>query len=99
MNRVFTNLGNVDLSTSNHGTSQRGTQEIDIFVDGIASNSREAKLLHKFPCIVCVRTIGLDKLRERGTISHTTKVHNFTLDCTALQCFFSDSVKVLCISL
>lgn len=39
-------------STPTHSTSAsyQHTQQVDVLVDGIAGNGREAKLLHEFPC-------------------------------------------------
>jgi hypothetical protein len=45
-----TNAGDVDLGTSNHWTGQRGTEKVDILIDGVASNSGEAQLLDELPC-------------------------------------------------
>jgi hypothetical protein len=51
-------LGNFDLCTSNDGTSQRGTEEVDVLVDGVASNSGEAEFLNKLAAKI--DNFGLD---------------------------------------
>lgn len=40
-------LGDGDLSTGNDWASQRGTEEVDVLVDGVALDSWEAKLLNE----------------------------------------------------
>lgn len=46
----YAHLGDIDLGAGNHWTSQRGTQEVDVLVDGVAGNGGEAELLNKLPC-------------------------------------------------
>ena len=38
-------LGDLNLGTGNDGASQRGTEQVDVLIDGIASNGGEAQLL------------------------------------------------------
>jgi hypothetical protein len=38
-------LGEIDLGAGNDGASQRGTEKVDVLVDGVAGNCGEAKLL------------------------------------------------------
>lgn len=51
INKDETYLGDINLGTGDNWASQRGTQEVDVLVDGVASNGGEAQFLNKLPCI------------------------------------------------
>lgn len=53
-------LGDFDLGTGNDRASQRGTEQVNTLVDGIASNGGEAKLLDELAADV-------DNLALEGT--------------------------------
>lgn len=42
-------FGNADLSTSNDGAGQRGTEQVSVLVDGVALDGGEGQLLDQFP--------------------------------------------------
>jgi hypothetical protein len=86
-----TNLGDIDLSTSNDGTGQRSSQKVDVLVDSIAGNGGEAELLNEFPYNVLDSIVNTRQL----SIIHTAEVDNLALDGTELHSLLSDSVKVL----
>jgi len=56
----WTYLGDINLGAGNHGTCQRGTEQVHVLIDGIASNGGEAELLDEF-------TADVDDLTLQGT--------------------------------
>lgn len=53
-------LGDLNLGAGNDGTSQGGTEKVDVLVDGVASNGGEAELLDEL-------TADIDNLALEGT--------------------------------
>jgi hypothetical protein len=53
-------LGDLNLGAGNDGTSQGGTEKVDVLVDGVASNGGEAELLDEL-------TADVDNLALEGT--------------------------------
>lgn len=93
-NKDETDLSDIDLGTGDNWASQRGTQEVDILVDGVASNGGEAQLLNKLPYIPWRQPQSfICSVIDRKI--HTAEVDNFSLDGTKLQSLLLDSVEVL----
>jgi hypothetical protein len=65
-------LGDVDLGAGNDGASQGGTKQVDILVDGIASNGGEAKLLDELAADV--NNLALEGTDLQGLLAGSLKV-------------------------
>ena len=65
-------LCDLNLGTSNDGTSQGGTEEVDVLVDGVASNGGEAKLLDELAADIS--NLALESTNLQGLLAGSLKV-------------------------
>lgn len=60
------------MSAGNDGASQRGTEEVDVLVDGVASNSGEAELLNELAADV--NNLALECTDVQGLLTGSLEV-------------------------
>lgn len=65
-------LGDIDLGAGNNGASQGGTEQVDILVDGVASNGGEAKLLDELAADV--NNLALEGTDLQGLLAGSLEV-------------------------
>ena len=65
-------LGDLNLGTGNNGASQGGTEEVDVLVDGVASNGGEAKLLDELAADIS--NLALESTNLQGLLAGSLKV-------------------------
>lgn len=65
-------LGDIDLGTGDNGASQRGTEQVDVLVDGVASNGGEAKLLDELAADVS--NLALEGTNLQGLLAGSLEV-------------------------
>lgn len=65
-------LGDIDLGTGNNGASQGGTEQVDVLVDGVASNGGEAKLLDELAADV--NNLALESTNLHGLLAGSLEV-------------------------
>lgn len=65
-------LGDINLGTGDNGASQGGTEQVDVLVDGVASNGGEAKLLDELAADV--NNLALESTNLQGLLAGSLEV-------------------------